>query len=121
MDYNRKKTGGVVYSTDFGRICTTCSEPVDHCTCRSDKGQSPGDGIVRISRETKGRKGSGVSLISGLPLDSGELKQLAKKLKKKCGSGGSVKKGIIEIQGDHRAQLIAELEKEGYKVKRAGG
>ncbi len=80
-----------------------------------------GDGIVRIGRETKGRKGKGVSLITGLNLDPKELKALAKKLKQKCGSGGSVKNGVIEIQGDHRQQLMKELLNMGLKVKLAGG
>lgn len=80
-----------------------------------------GDGIVRISRETKGRKGSGVCLISGLPLDGDGFKMLAKQLKQLCGTGGSIKNGMIEIQGDHREVLKAELVKQGYRVKLAGG
>jgi translation initiation factor 1 len=80
-----------------------------------------GDGIVRLVRETKGRKGKGVTLITGLPLGSEELKNLAKTLKQKCGSGGSIKDGVIEIQGDHRDMLELELVSLGYKVKRAGG
>ncbi|MBN2808717.1 MAG: stress response translation initiation inhibitor YciH, partial [Deltaproteobacteria bacterium] len=71
--------------------------------------------------ETKGRKGKGVTLISGVPLDSEGLKDLAKRLKQKCGSGGSIKNGIIEIQGDHRDFLEQELTGQGYRVKRAGG
>ena len=120
MKYNKKK-GGLVYSTDRGRMCPKCAEQMDQCQCGSQSIQDPGDGVVRISRETKGRKGSGVTLISGLPLDRDGLKQLAKNLKKKCGSGGSVKDMIIEVQGDHRQLLLAELEKDGYKVKLAGG
>ena len=72
-------------------------------------------------RETKGRKGKGVTLVTGIPLDEAGLKQLAKSLKQKCGSGGSVKNGVIEIQGDQRALLEKELGGLGYKVKRAGG
>jgi translation initiation factor 1 len=72
-------------------------------------------------RETKGRKGKGVTLITGVPLDDEGLKQLAKSLKQKCGSGGSLKDGVIEIQGDHRDALEKELNGLGYKVKRAGG
>jgi translation initiation factor 1 len=80
-----------------------------------------GDGIVRIRRETKGRKGAGVSLIEGVSLAEAELTALAKRLKQVCGSGGAIKNGLIEIQGDHREKLKAELEKQGFKVKLAGG
>ena len=80
-----------------------------------------GDGIVRIGRETKGRKGKGVTIISGVPLDPPGLLALGKELKKRCGSGGTVKDGIIEIQGDHRDMLLEELQKRGWKVKRCGG
>ena len=114
------KDSALVYSTDRGRICPGCGHPAGQCCC-SKKGQAKGDGIVRISRETKGRKGSGVSLISGLPLAGAELKKLAKQLKQRCGCGGSVKNGVIEIQGDHREVLKVELVKQGYKVKLAGG
>ncbi len=78
------------------------------------------DGVVRLMRETKGRKGKGVTLINGLPLDAAALKKIAKSLKQKCGSGGSVKNGVVEIQGDHRDILEKELKILGYKVKRAG-
>lgn len=76
---------------------------------------------MRVERQTKGRKGKGVTLIHGVPLPPDELAQLGKKLKKMCGSGGTVKDGVIEIQGDHRDRLVAELSKHGWKVKRAGG
>ena len=76
---------------------------------------------MRVGRETKGRKGKGVTLISGVPLDSEAIKSLGKELKKKCGTGGTVKDGIIEIQGDHRDLLVAELQKKGWTVKRSGG
>ena len=115
------KHTGVVYSTDGGRICPTCGHPEKKCCCSRKKNRHPSDGIVRISRETKGRKGSGVCLISGLPLAEADLKKLAKQLKKKCGSGGTVKKGIIEIQGNHRDTLLDALTNMGYTVKRAGG
>ena len=80
-----------------------------------------GDGVVRISRQTKGRKGSGVCLITGMDLGEAELKKLAKQLKKKCGSGGTVKPGVIEIQGDHREILVEALMKLGFKAKLSGG
>jgi translation initiation factor 1 len=76
---------------------------------------------VRISRETAGRRGKGVTVVSDLPLTADQLKELATKLKNACGSGGTAKDGRIEIQGDHRDRLVLELEKLGYKVKRSGG
>jgi len=80
-----------------------------------------GDGIVRVSRQTKGRKGKGVTLVTGVPLDEQGLQELATDLKRKCGAGGTVRGATIEIQGDHRDLLVAELTKRGYTVKRAGG
>ena len=121
MRYERKSRGGLVYSTDRGRLCSDCGYSPDECRCRNKGGAEPGDGVVRLRRETKGRKGSGVTLITGLPADPELLKKLAKQLKMKCGSGGAIKNGVLEIQGDHRQQLLAELEKEGYKVKLSGG
>jgi len=101
----------LVYSTDTGRI----EEP-------KAKAERPkGDGIVRIQRQTSGRKGKGVCLISGLSLDDTALDKLAAELKKKCGCGGAVKEGVIEIQGDKRDLLKQLLEEKGHKVKLAGG
>ena len=79
------------------------------------------DGVVRVGRETKGRKGAGVTVITGIPSHPEGLKQIAKELKQKCGTGGTVKGSVIEIQGDHRDLLVAELTARGYTVKRAGG
>ncbi|PML55288.1 stress response translation initiation inhibitor YciH [Vibrio lentus] len=101
----------LVYSTETGRI-----------TPEEEKVQRPkGDGIVRIQKETKGRKGKGVSVVTGLDLDDAPLKLMAAELKKVCGCGGSVKEGNIEIQGDARDKIKAHLEKKGYKVKFSGG
>ncbi|MCX2757259.1 stress response translation initiation inhibitor YciH [Vibrio sp. Sgm 22] len=101
----------LVYSTETGRI-----KPEE------EKVQRPkGDGIVRIQKETKGRKGKGVSVVTGLDLDDAPLKLMAAELKKVCGCGGSAKDGNIEIQGDARDKIKAHLEKKGYKVKFAGG
>ena len=80
-----------------------------------------GDGVVRVGRETAGRKGGGVTVISGIPLEGKELKALAKRLKQLCGGGGSIVDGKIEIQGDHRDKLVAELQKRGWTVKKSGG
>lgn len=116
----KSKTKGLVYSTDTGRTCPGCGYPLKQCCC-SNKSRPQNDGVVRVSRQTKGRKGSGVCLITGVPLGDSELKKLAKQLKKKCGSGGTVKNGVIEIQGEHRKTLVDALVKSGYKAKLAGG
>lgn len=112
---------GIVYTTGLGAICPGCRRPVKDCACRTAQGQPARDGIVRVSREVAGRKGKGVSVVTGLPLTPGELAALATELKKRCGSGGTAADGRIEIQGDHRDTLLAELERRGYKVRRAGG
>jgi translation initiation factor 1 len=101
-------------------MCPVCGKPVAKCLCRQKKEIPQSDGIVRVGRETKGRKGKGVTVISGIPLDETELKEFGKQLKTKCGAGGTVKNGVIEIQGDHRDQLLEELRKHGWTVKRAG-
>ena len=110
----------IVYSTEQGRICPGCGNPVNQCTCRKQTSPS-GDGNVQVSRETKGRKGKGVTLIKGLAMDAATLGLMSKKLKTMCGSGGTVKKGIIEIQGDHTESILDYLKKQGMKAKRAGG
>jgi translation initiation factor 1 len=119
--------GGIVYSTGIGERCPNCLRPVAQCVCK--KG-TPGktaaaktstDRVVRVSRETQGRKGKGVTVITGLGLPPSDLEALATELKKKCGSGGAVEAGKIEIQGDHRDRLVEELTKRGWNAKRAGG
>lgn len=121
MKSKKCKTEGLVYSTEFGKACPECGNPHGSCCCGQKKIKMPIDGVVRIARQTKGRKGAGVSLISGVPLEGNDLKKLAKQLKQKCGTGGTIKSGIIEIQGDHRDVLKQELLKLGYTVKLAGG
>lgn len=112
----------VVYSTDQGRHCPDCNQAIKQCCCKQRQQQVPdGDGIVRIRRETKGRKGKGVTLITGLALTEKELKPLAKELKQKCSTGGAVKDGIIEIQGDQRTFLQQLLQAKGFTVKLSGG
>lgn len=101
----------LVYSTETGRIKEEKQKPV----------RPKGDGIVRIQKQTKGRKGKGVSIITGLDLEDAALKLMAAELKKVCGCGGSVKDGDIEIQGDAREKIKAVLEKKGYTVKLSGG
>ncbi len=111
---------GLVYSTDSGRHCPGCSQPVGACTCKQTH-LPEGDGIARVRRETKGRGGKTVTSISGVPLAEEPLKELVATLKKRCGCGGSLKDGVIEIQGDHVELLIAELIKHGFKAKKSGG
>ena len=121
MKSRTNKNKGLVYSTEFGKVCPKCGNPVSKCICSKRIPGIPNDGIVRISRETKGRRGSGVSIITGIALDDNDLKKLAKQLKKRCGTGGTVKSGAIEIQGDHRDVLKEALSKLGYTVKLSGG
>lgn len=111
----------VVYSSEFGRMCPGCGKPAKDCACRKNAAATTGDGVVRLRRETKGRGGKTVIVITGLPLDSEALTVLAGELKRRCGCGGTAKDGIVEIQGDHADVLLAELTKRGYKAKRAGG
>jgi translation initiation factor 1 len=117
---NRSATGGLVYSTDSGRMCPVCRQPMAACLCKQPAIPA-GDGIVRVSRETKGRAGKGVTLVKGLALDTSALTALAKQLKAACGSGGTVKDAVIEVQGDHVERVIDWLRKDGRTVKRAGG
>jgi translation initiation factor 1 len=117
----KNASGGLVYSTDAGRMCPTCRQPVASCNCSQNKPAPNTDGVVRVSRETKGRGGKSVTLVKGLPLDALALATLGKQLKSACGSGGTVKDGVIEVQGDHADTLVAALQKQGYNVKRAGG
>lgn len=116
-------TGGLVYSTEAGRMCPACRQPVARCACkRAGTPATPaGDGVVRVSRETKGRGGKAVTLVRGVALDADALAELGKQLKAACGSGGTVKDGVIEVQGDHCDKVMALLKTRGHVVKRAGG
>ena len=112
-------TGGLVYSTDSGRMCPTCRKPIADCVCGAPL-RPVGDGIVRVSRETKGRGGRAVTVVRGLMLDDVVLAALGKRLRTACGSGGTVKDGALEIQGDHAERVMGLLTAEGFVVKRAG-
>ena len=114
-------TSALVFSTLHGRMCPECARPVGLCVCRKKKPVPKGDGIVRVGRETKGRRGKCVTFVTGVPLDSDGLLLLAKQFKQRCGTGGTVKDGVIEIQGDHRDTLIGELSRLGYTVRKSGG
>jgi translation initiation factor 1 len=113
-------TSGLVYSTLLGRMCPECARPAGQCACGRCKPVHRGDGIVRVGRETKGRKGKCVTLVVGVLLDNDGLLLMAKRFKQRCGTGGTVKDGVIEIQGDHRDTLVAELSTLGYAVKKSG-
>jgi len=160
MAKNNKQTGGLVYSTDAGRMYPNClellgsdtnfavvpstapegravgsanlgSDPKNPAVGSANLGSDPnnsrqsvtpkGDAVVRVSHETKGRGGKSVTLVKGLALDALSLATIGKQLRVACGSGGTVKGGVIEIQGDHRKGVIAALTKLGHKVKSAGG
>jgi translation initiation factor 1 len=113
----------MVYSTGLGTLCPNCRRAVRECVCpKNAPGAASGaPSAVRVGRETKGRAGKGVTVITGLPLSQPELEALAGDLKKRCGSGGTVRGGSIEIQGDHRDTLVAALVKLGWAAKKSGG
>ena len=122
----------LVYSSAQGRICPACTRPEARCRCRGRGARGriqakaagsarAGDGIARVGRSTKGRKGKVVSTVTGIDLEPGALSKLVGDLKRRCGSGGALKEGVIEIQGDHRDTLVTELEARGFQVKRSGG
>jgi len=114
--------GGLVYSTDGGRMCPECRQALAECACKTVARTLPvGDGVVRVTRETKGRGGKSVTLVKGLALDPLALALLGKQLRTVCGSGGTVKEGVIEVQGDHCERVIETLKKVCHNAKRAGG
>ncbi len=115
-------SGGLVYSTEVGRTCPACRQPLAACTCKAAAAPAlAGDGTVRVSRETKGRGGKAVTLVRGLALDAGALAETGKKLRTACGAGGTVKDGVLEVQGDHVERVIEWLRVNGFVVKRTGG
>jgi len=111
----------IVYSTGIGSLCPNCRRPVRQCVCpKGAPGARGGDGTVRVGREVKGRAGKGVTTVTGLALAAPEIEALATRLKKRCGSGGTVRDGVIEIQGDHRDVIVGELAALGLRVKKSG-
>lgn len=116
-----KSSGGLVYSTDSGRMCPGCRQPFAQCRCARAAAAPAADGVVRVTREAKGRGGKVVTVIRGLGLDPAALTTLGKSLKTACGTGGTVKDGTIELQGDHCERAVAALKDQGHVVKRAGG
>ncbi|MEJ0002847.1 MAG: translation initiation factor Sui1 [Pararobbsia sp.] len=114
--------GALVYSTDGGRMCSECRRALAQCLCKAGAKTAPvGDGVARVSRQSKGRGGKTVTLVKGLALDALALASLGKQLRTACGSGGTVKDGVIEVQGDHGERIIAVLKQSGHDAKQAGG
>lgn len=109
-----------VFTTESGRMCPNCGKPIAECICGKKQVQLAGDGVVRVGRESKGRKGKTVTLVSGAPLDDEALHALLSELKRLCGAGGTLKDGVLEIQGDHRDTVVEELKKRGFRVKKVG-
>jgi translation initiation factor 1 len=114
-------TAKIVYSTGIGTLCPNCRRAVRECVCPKGAPGAAKPTAVRVGRETKGRAGRGVTTVTGLPLAEAELADVAAKLKKRCGSGGTVRDGVIEIQGEHRDAIVAELSKLGWQAKKSGG
>lgn len=103
-------------------MCPECRRTVAECICKTiGRTQPAGDSVARVVRETKGRGGKSVTVVRGLALDPVALASLGKQLRAACGSGGTVKDGTIEVQGDHCDRIIEELKKSGHRVKSAGG
>jgi translation initiation factor 1 len=108
-----------VYSTESGRHCPKCGRLLSQCICKKTD-RPVGDGVVRVARESKGRKGKTVTLVSGVALNEATIHELLSSLKRLCGAGGALKEGVIEIQGDHRDTVLEELKKRGFTVKKVG-
>jgi len=112
--------GGLVYSTEGGRMCPACRRPLAQCACTAAP-VAPTDGVVRVSREKQGRGGKTVTVVRGLGGDAEALAAYGRKLRSACGSGGTTKDGVVEVQGDHVERVIALIQADGRTVKRAGG
>lgn len=108
-----------VYSTETGRICPACGKAVAQCICHVKTAPPANGGPVRVLTETKGRKGKGVTIIKGLALDLPALTELGKQLRSRFGTGGTVKEGVIELQGDHCDGVVELLKQQGHRARRA--
>src|SRR5271157_6550433 len=112
--HNGSVAARIIYSTGVGSLCPNCRRALRECVCPKGAPGVRTVSAVRVGRETKGRAGKGITTVTGLPLAMADIEALATKLKKRCGSGGTVRNGIIEIQGDHRDAIVAELIKMGW-------
>ena len=119
-----------LYSTDGRTVmdrrsarCSDCQRPLAGCVCKNRQQKHTGlnDGTVRVARDRKQRGGKTVTVVTGLPGDAAALAEIAGMLKRLCGSGGTVKDGVVEVQGDHREQIATALRAHGHQVKLAGG
>jgi translation initiation factor 1 len=119
--HNGRMTSRIVYSTGVGSLCPNCRRAVRDCVCPKGAPGAAKSGPIVVGRETKGRAGKGVTTVTGLPLSPAEIEVLATRLKKRCGSGGTVRGGVIEIQGDHRDVIVGELATQGWTAKKSGG
>jgi len=123
----RSDNSRTVYSSEHGRVCPHCGLAEKRCQCRANprsKGAAlnpDADGVIRVGRSSKGRGGKTVTLVTGVQLPPGEFRELARALKRHCGTGGTTKDDVIEIQGDQRDAIFEALEARGFKVKRTGG
>ena len=111
----------IIYSTGVGTLCPNCRRPVRECVCAKGAPGTAKPAAVRVGREIKGRAGKAVTTVTGLSMSLSDLESLSAKFKKRCGSGGTVRDGVIEIQGDHREVIVAELIKLGWPTKQSGG
>jgi translation initiation factor 1 len=121
---NKNDRGGLVYSTEAGRMCPACRQPLTGCLCKAQAqaaAAASGDGVARVTREKQGRGGKTVTVVRGLPLAPEALQALGKKLRAACGAGGTARDGVLEVQGDHADKVLALLLAEGHRAKRAGG
>ncbi len=116
----RSNSGGLVYSTEGGRMCPACRQPLAHCRCQSARPVPAGDGLVRVCLSSKGRGGKTVTLIQGLALQPEELAAWGKRLRAACGAGGTLKDGVLEVQGDQVARVLAWLQDQGIKARQSG-
>jgi translation initiation factor 1 len=121
LRHNTGMTARIIYSTGIGNLCPNCRRPVRECVCPKGAPGAAQVAAVRVGREIKGRAGRGVTTVTGLALSSSDIDALAGQLKRRCGSGGTVRDGVIEIQGDHRDAIVAELHKLGWAAKKSGG
>jgi translation initiation factor 1 len=123
-NHKPEASSSLVYSTEAGRMCPECRQPLAACICKTQAAlaaAAKGDGVARVSREKQGRGGKTVTVVRGLPLLPDDLAALGKRLRTACGAGGTCKEGVLEVQGDHAERVVVWLNAQGHKAKRSGG